>query len=80
MANDTKHTRCLFKAKISDLLSMNSDEVVGLIINSFHGIVLTSTTEAWMSEIEIMQRVLLPWKDDDNESDRLCKEKRIGED
>lgn len=66
MANNTKHTRCLFKAKISDFLSMNSDEVVGLIISSFHGIVLTSTTEAWMNEIEIMQRVLSPWKDDDN--------------
>lgn len=63
---NTKHPRCLFNSQISEFLSMNPLEVLGRIVDSFHGVDQTSTNDAWMGEIEIMQRVLLPWKNDDN--------------
>ncbi len=64
MTNPVRHTRCLFKAKISEFLAMNRAEVLGNIVDSFHGIDQTTTNEAWIGEIEIMQKVLMPWNDD----------------
>lgn len=43
---------------------MNRAEVLGNIVDSFHGIDQTTTNEAWKGEIDIMQEVLTPWEDD----------------
>jgi hypothetical protein len=36
--------------------------VLGAMHNNYHGDALTTTDEAWMGEIEVMQQVLEPWK------------------
>ena len=64
MQNNT-HPRCLYRAKLSQFLDTNATEVFGHIVKSFHGIDKTTTNEAWTGEIEILQNVLLPWRDDD---------------
>ncbi|MDD7604655.1 MAG: DNA/RNA helicase domain-containing protein [Candidatus Limisoma sp.] len=64
MQNNT-HPRCLYRAKLSQFLDTNATEVFGHIVKSFHGIDQTTTNEAWTGEIEILQNVLLPWRDDD---------------
>jgi hypothetical protein len=38
--------------------------VLGAIHNNYHGDSLTTTDEAWMGEIEVMQQVLEPWKEE----------------
>ncbi len=38
--------------------------MLGALHNNYHGDSLTTTDEAWMSEITLMQQVLEPWKDD----------------
>ena len=64
MQNNT-HPRCLYRAKLSQFLDTNATEVFGHIVKSFHGIDQTTTNEAWTGEIEILQNVLLPWRNDD---------------
>lgn len=65
MNNETRHSRCLFKATIGDFLSMDPTLVFGNIVRAFHGNDPTTTNEAWEGEIVIMQQVLQPWRDDD---------------
>lgn len=36
-----------------------------MLCDSYHGDALTTSREAWMKEIEIMQQILLPWEDSD---------------
>ena len=38
--------------------------VLGTLHNNYHGDALTTTDEAWMGEIDILQQVLIPWKDE----------------
>lgn len=54
--------RCLYTATFSEFLSKEPLAVLGALHNNFHGDALTTTDEAWMGEIEVMQQVLEPWK------------------
>lgn len=35
--------------------------------NNYHRVAMSTTNEAWANEIHIMQEVLLPWKDEDEQ-------------
>lgn len=56
--------RCLYTATFSEFLSKEPLAVLGALHNNFHGDALTMTDEAWMGEIEVMQQVLEPWKEE----------------
>lgn len=56
--------RCLYTATFSEFLSKEPLAVLGAMHNNYHGDALTTTDEAWMGEIEVMQQVLEPWKDE----------------
>lgn len=56
--------RCLYTATFSEFLSKEPLAVLGALHNNFHGDSLTTTDEAWMGEIEVMQQVLEPWKEE----------------
>ena len=49
---------------ISEFLSKEPLAVLGAMHNNYHGDALTTTDEAWMGEIEVMQQVLEPWKEE----------------
>ena len=53
--------RCLYEASFSEFLSQEPLAVLGVLHNNYHGDTLTTTDEAWMGEIDLMQRVLEPW-------------------
>ena len=53
--------RCLYEASFNDFLSQEPLTVLGALHNNYHGDTQTTTDEAWMGEIELMQRVLRPW-------------------
>lgn len=54
--------RCLYASTFSEFLSQEPLAVLGALHNNYHGDALTTTDEAWMSEIMLMQRVVEPWK------------------
>lgn len=65
MSANNNHTRCLFKATFKEFLSNDIDSIMGHLIRAFNGVEQTTTIEAWEGEIEIMQRVISPWKEED---------------
>ena len=56
--------RCLYTATFAEFLSRDPLAVLGALHNNYHGDSLTTTDEAWMGEIALMQQVLDPWKDE----------------
>lgn len=56
--------RCLYTATFSEFLNKEPLAVLGAMHNNYHGDSLTTTDEAWMGEIEVMQQVLEPWKEE----------------
>lgn len=66
MPQDRKPTpRAMYSASFKEFISMSAMQVVGIIHDNFHGNALTTTHEAWQTEIELLQEVLQPWKDED---------------
>ncbi len=55
-------TRCLFESNIETFLDMDSMTVLGELCTNYHGDAPTTTREAWLGEIDLLQRVLIPWK------------------
>lgn len=53
-----KNPRCLFHSDFLSFLSQSTDSVFGMLCDSYHGDALTTTREAWKSEIKIMKGVL----------------------
>lgn len=56
--------RCLYKSDFKSFIEADPYSVLGRIHDAFHGQALTSTDEAWLGEIQLLQNVLLPWKDE----------------
>ena len=56
--------RCLYTSTFAEFLSQDPLAILGALHNNYHGDSLTTTDEAWMSEISLMQQVLEPWKDE----------------
>ena len=56
--------RCLFNSPISEFLASDAKSLLGSFGINYHGDILTTTNEAWAGEIDIMQEVLQPWKDE----------------
>ncbi len=50
--------RCLFNSDFTSFLYKDSDAIFGTLCDNYHGDALTTTREAWKSEIEIMRDVL----------------------
>lgn len=59
--------RCLYKSDFKSFIEADPYSVLGRIHDAFHGQALTSTDEAWLGEIRLLQNVLLPWKDEEAE-------------
>lgn len=53
--------RCLYDSDINSFLNKDKESIFGILCENFHGVALTTTREAWLSEIEILQNTLEPW-------------------
>lgn len=51
-------TRCLYHKSFVSFLSESEEAVLGILCKNYHGEAPTTTREAWIGEIEIMQGVL----------------------
>ncbi|MCQ2534303.1 MAG: DUF2075 domain-containing protein [Clostridia bacterium] len=57
-----KNPRCLLDCDISTFVHKDKETIFGLLCEEYHGDALTTTRDAWLKEIEIMQSVLLPYE------------------
>ncbi|BET20775.1 DNA/RNA helicase domain-containing protein [Solobacterium moorei] len=58
-----KNPRCLYESSIDNFIAIDRDTIFGKLCEGYHGDTLTTTREAWLNEIEILQNQLLLWKD-----------------
>lgn len=63
--NSKRNNRCLYNSSFSSFINANPHFILGHIHEAFHGQSLTTTDEAWLGEILILQKVLLPWKNEE---------------
>lgn len=56
--------RCLYKSDFRSFIESDPYSVLGRIHDAFHGQALTATDEAWLGEIQLLQNVLLSWKEE----------------
>ena len=61
----SKSPRCLYDSDIKSFLNKEKESVLGILCERYHGDALTTTRDAWMKEIEVMQTTLIPWSDTD---------------
>ena len=57
--------RCLYINTFHDFIYEERMAILGTLHNNFHGEALTTTNDAWTVEIELLQKVLFPWKDEE---------------
>ena len=50
--------RCLYNSNFASFLNADINSVFGALCDNYHGDALTTTREAWKSEIEIMRNVI----------------------
>ena len=62
-----KSPRCLYNDDIKTFLSKEKETIFGILCDKYHGDALTTTREAWINEIEILQKSLVSWKESDGE-------------
>lgn len=60
-----KSSRCLLETDFKTFLEKDQKLIFGELCDAYHGDALTTTREAWLKEIEILQEVLKPWKESD---------------
>lgn len=54
--------RCLYDNDFNGFLSKDKEAVFGMLCDNYNGDALTTTRDAWMKEIKILQEVLIPWR------------------
>lgn len=59
--------RCLYKSDFKSFIESDQYSVLGRIHDAFHGQTMTTTDDAWLGEINILQNVLLAWKEEEAE-------------
>lgn len=58
-----KSSRCLFESDFKTFIEKEKKMIFGELCDEYHGDALTTTREAWLEEIEILQKVLINWKE-----------------
>ena len=54
--------RCLYENDIASFIVRDKEAILGALCESYHGNALTTTRDAWIKEIDVMQATLLPWE------------------
>ncbi len=60
-------SRCLYHSRISEFISTDDNLIFGTLCDRYHGEALTTTREAWKSEVSIMKDVLSTFASKDGE-------------
>ena len=57
-------TRCLYNSSIKDFFGTEDNSIFGMLCEEYHGDALTTTRDAWRSEISILKKSLTQYKND----------------
>ena len=60
-------SRCLYNSSFKTFLNTDDSSIFGSLCDNYHGEALTTTREAWKSEITIMKNVLSDYADKNGE-------------
>ncbi|MGN1133942.1 MAG: DNA/RNA helicase domain-containing protein [Oscillospiraceae bacterium] len=60
-------SRCLYNSSFKTFLNTDDNSIFGLLCDNYHGEALTTTREAWKSEITIMKNVISDYADKNGE-------------
>ena len=60
-----RNPRCLYDSSFEEFLYKDINSIFGTLCDNYHGDALTTTREAWKSEIEIMRKVVAKLNDSD---------------
>ncbi len=63
----TKSNRCLYQSDFRSFIEADPYSISGRLHAGYHGTVQTTADEAWSGEIALLQKTLLPWKDEEAE-------------
>ncbi len=64
---EKRSNRCLYKSDFKSFIESDPYSILGRIHDAYHGQTLTTTDEAWIGEIDLLQKVLSPWKEEEAE-------------
>lgn len=59
--------RCLYINSFQNFIEEERMSILGALHDNYHGEALTTTNEAWTEEIDLLQKVLLPWKHEETQ-------------
>ena len=59
-------SRCLYCNSIKDFVNADDNSILGELCDNYHGAALTTTIEAWKSEIAVMKDVIADYTDKDD--------------
>lgn len=60
-------SRCLYNSSFTDFLNTDDNTIFGVLCDRYHGEALTTTREAWKSEISIMKDILARFANKDGQ-------------
>lgn len=60
-------SRCLYNSSFTDFLNTDDNTIFGVLCDRYHGKALTTTREAWKSEISIMKDILVRFANKDGQ-------------
>ena len=63
----SKTPRCLFNCDIKTFLEKEKENIFGILCQNYHGEANTQTRESWITEIEVLQKELISWKESDGQ-------------
>ncbi len=58
-------SRCLYNSSFTEFINKNDNAIFGALCDNYHGEALTTTREAWKSEISIMKGIVSKYQDKD---------------
>ncbi|MCC8074285.1 MAG: hypothetical protein LIO62_09210 [Clostridiales bacterium] len=60
-------SRCLYNNNFSSFINTDDNSILGTLCDKYHGDALTTTREAWKSEIAIMKDILSGYSNENGE-------------
>ena len=59
--------RCLYQSDIATFSNADENAVFGMLCDNYHGDALTTTREAWKSELSILKHLLIPYQNEEGQ-------------
>ena len=63
----SKSPRCLYNSSLAAFVSADENSIFGILCDKYHGDALTTTREAWKSELSILKKVLAPYQSENGQ-------------